>query len=195
MLVSVPKQALSTVSTDSIVPRSPGFRRELTRHIHTNVFFRDGWVAATYTSTDVYPTPHDAPIFARMKPCNIGGSGPWNGMWDGEVMIQTFAKTETAALASLVESLDHLQLNYDRERVREILVALACTTEATDWELRPFGVRAAKPRRKRHQFRDENGKPTYIYPETLRRHADPDCPCLHCVRDRANMKPTKPKSK
>lgn len=176
-------------ATDSLVPPAEGHTRQITRHIRTNVFTRGWWICATYTRVETYTNPHEAPIYARMRPTNIGKAGKWSGHWDGEIVIQTFARTETAALAALLESLDELQLYYDRQEARDILVAMACTTEATDWALRPLGVRGQKARAKRLTWRDENGKQVHVYPTTLRRHADPDCPCEHCTADRQS--PTK----
>lgn len=178
-------------ATDEIIPPATGHARQITRHISTNVYFRGGWIAATYRRVTTYTNPHDAPIFARMKPTNIGHTGSWSGHWDGEVVLQTFAQTETAAIAALLESLDELQQAYDPE-AREILVAMACTTEATPWPLRPLGVRGSKPRRKRVKWTTASGKKIDIYKDTWRPHADPNCTCQLCS---AFRKPTTTKRK
>ncbi len=178
------KRARTTAVTDGIIPAAPGLFREITPRIRVAVYNKGGWLCATYTDVREYASPHDAPLYARMKPAGNGNRGAWNGAWQGEVIIQTFSKTETAALAALLDSLDELQLEYE-PAARAILVALACTTEVTPWEQRPIGVRGPKPRRARTKWRDENGRRVPIYLDTYRRHADPDCPCEHCTAARA----------
>lgn len=167
------------------VPAAPGHTRQITRHIRTVRLNHGGWIMAEYRRVTTCMSPYDAPQYARMRPTNHGQAGKWSGHWDGEVVLQDFAKTEPAALATLLQSLDKMQLAYDTDQARAVLVALACAPDSAPWELRPFGLRGPKPRRHRHKYADENGIVRRVYGDTMRRHADPNCPCEHCTAARA----------
>jgi hypothetical protein len=168
-------------STPVEIPPAPARTRQITSTIRTTIFLTD-CIAAIYENLIVYNDPNDAPIYARMRPAGCGRRGRWSRKWEGEVVLQAFERTETGAIAALLESLDQHQLPYDREAARAVLVALACSTDNTPWEQRPLGARPHKPRRARHRWWDPAlGKRINIYKDTLRMHADPNCTCRYCT--------------
>lgn len=170
-----------------IVPPAPAFSRQLTPRIATMQWRRGGWFSATYTDVRKYASPLDAQLFTRMW-ATPGTPGKWDKHWMGENLIQAFAETETAAIASLLETLDQLQLPYEAELARVLLQALAFATPKTPWEQRAMGVRGPKPRPKTYKWRTADGKRTRIYADTLKPHRDPACQCAGCT-----MIPTKTK--
>ncbi len=131
------------------------------------------WVTATYTTRRAYADPNAAPVFARMSWTTTGG-------WQGVVELQTFARTEGAALRALLDTLQMTGLHADAYTptqwgaLNALCHDLNCTTISTPWAEQPF----PRKRRKRLRWRDETGRRVNIYADTL--------------RDRAHLPPRKP---
>lgn len=167
------------------VPPATSRSRQVTESIRTVQHLTD-CVSATYRRVSEYNDPNDAFVFTRMVLARApkGGkrAGRWPKRWKGENVIACFGLTETAALAALIEELDRFGMPYERDEARAALVALSCATASTPWELRPLGARPTnRPRRKRTKWVDQTtGHRINIYPETLKPHANPNCPCERC---------------
>jgi hypothetical protein len=138
-----------------------------------------GWVMAKYSTLDTRDSPYDFPLFADIHEEHVG-RGRCTGRWKGSILIPVAERSEVAALESLLNSLDQLELPYEPE-ARAVLHALAFPEDGAEWECLPFDSRPHKKRRKRHTWLDHTtGKRVNIYPESGKRHADPDCICAHC---------------
>jgi hypothetical protein len=163
-----------------VVPPAWAYTRQITPRIVTLEWRRDSWFSATYTDVSKYKTPLDAQQYTRMW-ASTGTTGKWDHQWFGENVLQEFGESETAALASLLETLERLGHSYEPE-AKEILLALSWATPKTPWEQRAMGVRGKKPRAQRHDWKDPlTGKTIRIYADTLRRHRDPACTCKYCT--------------
>lgn len=168
------------------IPPATTHKRQVTPTIRTSQNTGTGWVKAEYVSKTVYDSPQDAPLYARLSEQGAGRSQP-TGKWVGEIVIQTFHhSSESDALFALLEALEQLELTVEPEAMVIAIALRAAIADDRPWEEQPLGARDHKPRRKRHTWLDQTtGKRVNIYPETLRRHADPNCPCLHCIRHNA----------
>lgn len=165
------------------IPPATTHKRQVTPSIRTAQNTGTGWVKAEYVVRNVYDSPQDAPLYARLHEEGSGKSKA-TGKWVGEIVIQTFAhNSEVEALLALLEALQQLELTVEPD-VWEIYAALASAiADDRPWEEQPLGLRSHKARRKRHCWLDHTtGKRINIYPETLRRHADPNCPCEYCTK-------------
>lgn len=184
-MMTVPaRPRVAAPETDELIPAASVYSRDITRQISTLLYHKQKgqtWVRAQYRDVSLYPSPADAPQYARLTPATPAEAGGGEGMWWGELVVQEYHRTEPAALAALLAVLEREALPYEREKARDILGALTVTTEGTVWEKRPLGLRGPKPRRFRHRFRDENGVIKRVYADTMRRHADPNCQCAECA--------------
>jgi hypothetical protein len=193
------RQVLAAPS-DVLIPAVDGNtkQRQIGPWIRTFMTCRDGWIEAQFKKTVTYTSPLEAPYWAYTKPSKLGKKGrKWDGMWDAELFVSMFDKTETAALSALLTKLDALELGtlYDREQAYGVLMGLAGATSATPWPQQPMGQRAHKPRRRRLEWRDANGKVVKVYADTYQPHADPECACERCTVFRATTKHTRKNTK
>jgi hypothetical protein len=178
------------------LPPAKGGVRFVTPHITTCHLKYGDWIRAQYVDVREYATPHEAPLYARVIPATPGSHGGHrSGKWQATVTFETIEHGETAALSALLEALDAHRLPYERDAARAALLALASATSNTPWELRPIGVPGRKPPRKMGQF-TRDGKRIAYYLDTMRRHADPECPCPDCTNlsQALKRKPPAPKT-
>lgn len=174
---------LSVATTTPSIPPAKSTARQICENVRTTIWPSAGgtpptrWVSATANIELPYSSPLDAQVFMTMIPMPATPARPWLG----RCTIQGWATTEVGALAELAEQLAALQLPVPAA-IAATAAALALTTSKTPWEQRPLDSRGGKPRRFRHQFRDKRtGKVVRIYPETMKRHADPNCRCEYCT--------------
>ncbi|MES2384516.1 MAG: hypothetical protein V4593_08200 [Pseudomonadota bacterium] len=171
--------ALAAPGARGVIPPALHQSRQVSPTVRTVVV--GGMVSATATNiiTGPYASPLDGAVFMTMSPEGAGAVGGPTGLWLGHCTIQAWAANEVAALAALIDQLTELHLPVCPV-ARAVHAALATLPLTAPWESRPLGIRGIKPRRERYEWKDHTGRIVKIYKDTLRRHADPNCMCLHC---------------
>jgi hypothetical protein len=166
------------------IPPAPGRRRQITKQIHTELLSGKGanLVRAFYTDKREYGAIKDGPVYARWHPSGVFAKGKWNGTWIGTVIIESEACTnELDALQDLFVNLAALQLPVEEDPGAVLAAMRSAEWKTTPWEQLPFGLRGYKKARKRLKWTGPDGKTHHIYPDTLRKHVDPNCTCPYCA--------------
>jgi hypothetical protein len=172
------------------IPPAPRQHRRLSDSVETTQHPRyQGRVSATARVRMMgFANPEDGPVFMVMR---ADPAAP--GTWIGDCSIQSWGKDELEALANLFQELLDLHLDIDPAALAvaaELAAAPPLKGSGTrdsngsreEWVLRPMGTRGPCPRRIRTSWRDrQTGQRIHIHTDTLRRHADPDCRCVHCT--------------
>ncbi len=171
-----------------MIPPAPRQHRRLSDTVETTQHpAYQGRVSATArVRMRGFAKPEDGPVFMVM-------TAMADGLWRGDCSIQSWGKDELEALANLFQELLDLHLDIDGTALAvaaELAAAPPLKGTGTrdsngsreEWVLRPMGARGPCPRRIRTSWRDrQTGQRIHIDKETLRRHADPNCTCVHCT--------------
>lgn len=162
------------------IPPATTYKRQITPTIRTAHNTGNGWVKAEYVEKRTYDTPFGPPAFAQVSAERA------TGKWIATITVQGFAQDdEVTALQDLFANMHVLELAVPDDAVLVARALASAIADGRPWEEHPLGLRTYKPRRKRHTWLDKTtGKRVNLYPETLKRHADPACQCQWCTKPR-----------